>query len=124
MKIKFIYGFLPAFVSYKDVDKESKNFASGPCITLEPRLKCDDGVLQHELEHVRQWYVEGFGIHSYLYSHVRSYRKSCEVRAYRKQMKFSKCDGSFLSADGAAERLAHPKYDLHITKEEAMEYFL
>ena len=121
--MKWIYGFLPVFVNYKELDQEVKNFASGCKIVIEPKYECDEGILHHEMEHVRQWYTGGFFIHGWRYRKSRNYRLICEVRAYLKQMKYPRCDGSFLSLDGGVERLMWTRYSLNITKDQAYFYF-
>ena len=121
MIVKFVFGIFPAFVQYKEVeaDREVKNYASGWNIIIEPKYECDEGILQHELQHVRQWYRNGFSLRRYRES--ITYRLKCELEAYLKQMKYPKCDGSYLTKERAAECLTWNRYGFNITKEQALE---
>ncbi len=120
MIFKWVYGILPAFVSYMEVDREVKNYASGWRIVIQPQYKCDCGILEHELQHVRQWYRGGLFIHTLRYGKSIKYRLKCEIEAYLKQMKYSKCDGSFLTMERAAECLTWDRYGFDLTKEEIL----
>lgn len=113
--------------------------AQGPLITIHPKHKGDDGLLEHEKTHVRQWYLlTGLGLviavvlalfvspalwaattvvpflHTLLYKFLRPYRQWCEVQAYRKQIAV----GGYLSSDFAATALVN-KYDLNLKATEA-----
>lgn len=119
--VKFVYGFLPAFITYKEIEGEVKNFALRYKITIQPKYKCDEGILHHELEHVKQWYSGGFSIYGLRYKKSKNYRLKCEAKAYLKQMDYKRCDGSYLTLDGAAERLMWSRYDLGLTKDQALQ---
>ena len=113
--------------------------AQGPLIKLLPKYQHDVGLLEHEKTHVRQWYaVLGLGLllctlltllvsidlwplyglslilHQLIYKLVRPYRRWCEVRAYRKQVK----TGSYTNINFAVNALVD-KYDLGISIDEA-----
>jgi hypothetical protein len=116
--IKFVYGILPAIVSYKEVEEEVKNYTSGIHIVIEPKYKCDEGMLHHELTHVKQWYKNIFGRKSY--NKDREYRLNCEIEAYVNQTKYPKCDGTFLTLEEVSLKLTWDRYNLGLTQEQAM----
>ena len=110
--IKFVYVIFPAFISYKEVDKEIKNYVSGCRIVIQPKYKEDNGILQHELTHVKQWYRGGLFISSWRYDESRKYRLQCEVEAYKNQMRYPDRNGHYLTVAEAAPKLLWDKYDL------------
>ena len=58
----------------------------GTCrITIRPKYKGDNGLLEHELEHVRQYNRNLF--HALMYKYSASYRYQCELDAYRLQVR-------------------------------------
>ena len=81
-------------------------------IKIRPEYKDDIGLFEHEKEHVRQFWM--FSIfHCLAYGRLKRYTLWCEVRAYRKQLRYSPENlekyGGFIST----------KYGLDITKDEA-----
>jgi hypothetical protein len=147
--IRFVLEILPAFVVVTARCLRGKGArAIGPVVLIHPKFSArgDLGTLQHELEHVRQWWILalpiaavlwfvpsasvmglaiawwplGAAVHPALYRCSRRYRLWAEVRAHRIQCSLP--DGrlvdSSLSLDAAAERIA-TKYDLRITQDEA-----
>ena len=87
--------------------------ALGPLIFIRPAYRDDAGLLAHELVHRRQW-IKSWGLHSFRYSRVASYRLACEVEAYREQMLHCAEDRSCRFAEFLAT-----KYDLVLTLDEA-----
>lgn len=116
--------------------------ANGPVIRILKKYRGDIGILKHEIEHVRQWWVLTvltapvfylidpmltglcMAAHPALYLAVRQYRLWCEVRAYRIQMRHPDKNGAYLSASGAARRLAVPRYRLNLSVEQALAEFV
>lgn len=113
--------------------------AQGPLIKILSKYRGDTGLIEHEKTHVRQWYaVLAIGLllcslltqlvapslwplcglapflHQLLYKFVRSYRRWCEVRAYRKQI----AQGDYASTEFAVVALVD-KYDLGLSVDEA-----
>lgn len=113
--------------------------ASGPLIKIRPKYASDQGLLEHEKVHVRQWYgglllvaalalVLAVGVavpcgglavfapfaHGLTYKYCRRYRLWCEVRAYRQQLAL----GAVVSHEFAVTALVQ-KYDLHLDRQEA-----
>ena len=111
----------------------------GPIIKILPKYKDDAGLLEHEKTHVRQWYaVLAIGLlfstlltllvspclwplyglapvlYQLLYKFVRPFRRWCEMRAYRKQIK----TGGYTNNDFAANALAD-KYTLGLSVADA-----
>lgn len=90
IKIKFVYGFLPALVVYTDrISVNSAGCANAMIVRILPRCVSDEGLLQHQLTHVRQSYRLLLLIHALLYRFSRCYRLDAEVEAYRKQLEYS-----------------------------------
>jgi hypothetical protein len=111
--------------------------ANGPYVRIRPKYKDDRGLLRHELEHVKQWWIAtllsaaliaaglyhfneplygaigSIGVHGLLYKLIPAYRLWCEVQAHKVQAKHSPHDVALF-----AQRIA-TKYDLDITAEEA-----
>lgn len=128
------------FLKYTDnIPAEFGGESYGPLIKLRPKYADDQGLLEHEKVHVRQWYVmtaaalASVGIfallvspsllplaglapacHTLLYKFGRPYRQWCEVRAYRKQIAY----GGEASSAFAVTALVE-KYDLHLDWQEA-----
>lgn len=113
--------------------------AQGPFIKILPKFKNDNGLLEHEKTHVRQWYLlMAVGVlfylilllfvspdlwpvivlapclHPLLYRFVRPYRRWSEVQAYRKQI----ATGGYNSHDFAVTALVE-KYGLRLSVDEA-----
>lgn len=113
--------------------------AQGPFINLLVKYKDDIGLIEHEKNHVRQWYGVlaigvlistlltllvseslwplyglAFFLHQLLYKLIRSYRRWSEVQAYRRQVSV----GGYTSNDFAVIALAE-KYDLDLSVDEA-----
>jgi len=60
--------------------------ANGPVIRILEKYKDDEGIYQHELVHVKQWFMT-FGLHSLLYMWLDWYKLGSEIEAYREQAK-------------------------------------
>jgi hypothetical protein len=82
-------------------------------IKIRPEYRNDQGLLEHEKEHVRQFWTRGLLIHGLRYKFSRAYRKQCEAEAYRTQLKYSPQDIEHFV------RALVNKYDLGITVLEA-----
>lgn len=142
----------PHLVIYTDdLGADFGGTAKGFVIRIRPKYRGDQGLLRHELEHVRQWWVSslvtaallcapviGFDLHpSWLFPAVvwsalphrlayllsRRYRLWAEVRAYRVQMRYPDATGGSLSASRAAQFLIQPKYRLGLDYPAALALF-
>ena len=104
MKIKFVYGILPAFVFVSDrlVKDGASAQARGPLIFMKPGLATafanGRAVLEHELVHVRQWYRTVF-THPFRYKLSQVYRANAEIEAYRAQSKVYPLDMTVVAAN-------------------------
>ena len=113
--------FLPSWAGGK---------AIGPVIILRPKYKgTDEGIYQHELQHVKHWFVisaiacgllylihpalgpAGIGVYGLLYLLIPEFRLWAEVDCYKKQMRFYEDDRTLLFAAAIAAR-----YKLRITE--------
>lgn len=88
--------------------------ANGPVIRILKSRKHDEGLYQHELTHVKQWFRGLFIFHSLLYLLLPEYRLWAEVQAFKKQAKYYTDDRIPLFAAAIATR-----YKLKISKENA-----
>jgi hypothetical protein len=141
MQIKFVFLFCPALVFFVDSFSEAwkAGEARGPLVRVRSTSQDDKALVEHELEHVRQWYTwvsvsaivawalfnnaaywqyalaMGVSIHGLLYRFVDSYRQWAEVDAYKVQAE--NCDtplsvfATYIATD----------YDLPITAEAALQ---
>ena len=88
MKIKTVYGFLPVFIFYPDVeDAHWSAKQNGPFIRIR-EYKDDEGVLRHEMTHVKQFYRMLLIFHPFLYLLWPWYRLQSELEAFREQLKW------------------------------------
>jgi hypothetical protein len=63
--------------------------AKGPLISILHKYKGDQGLLEHEKCHVRQWFMLlGIG-HALLYRFSKRYKLWAEIQAYKIQLKYN-----------------------------------
>lgn len=80
-------GPIPVPVLVRDTlprAKDGTEFAGycyGPVIAVRRGCEADEGLVRHELEHVRQWWTS-LGAHWLLYPLSRRYRLWAEMRAH------------------------------------------
>jgi hypothetical protein len=123
--LRFVYWILPALVFYTDrLPVGTAGAANGPVIRIrhkygDPKGLHDEGLHQHELEHVKQWYFT-LGLHPLFYWLWKPYRLGAEVRAYRVQMQHRNSWGGKLRIEEAAAYLSN-SYKLNISVEEAIK---
>ncbi len=117
MKIKTVYKILPAVVIFTNrVPEGSAGVANAMIVRIRPEYVNDEGLLQHELTHVKQSYRLLILFHSILYLLDDPYRLHAEVEAYRKQLEYSK--NKVADIDRFAGFIAE-KYDLDISRDAA-----
>jgi len=68
--------------------ERSAGIAVGPLIFIRPKYKDDKGLLEHEKEHVRQFW-KYLGINGLLYFFSQKWRYKFELDAYKVQLKYS-----------------------------------
>jgi len=113
MKIKFVYGILPALIiETNHINKKFMGYANGPFVRIRPHCIGDPGLLAHELTHVKQFY-RTFGLHGFIMLFSKSYKLASEVEAYREQLKYYPTVKSYFAFDLAA------LYGFDITQAEA-----
>ena len=128
-----------AYIHYNDnIPEGMGGTAQAFYIRIRPKYKDDKGIHEHELEHVRQWWVltifsafallvgaeylqqplwiavASVGIHGLLYKFIPAYRLWAEVQAHKVQLKHYPDDRTELFAWRIANR-----YRLKVTAEEA-----
>jgi len=115
MKIKTVYKILPAIVIYTDhVPEGSAGCANAMIVRIRPEYEGDEGLLQHELTHVKQAYRLLILFHSLLYLFDDSYRLHAEVESYRKQLEYSQ---DKVTDTARFAGFISEKYDLDIPRE-------
>jgi len=119
MKIKRIYGFIPVPVFYTDKVKEGfAGVCVGPWVKIRPEYKHDEGLLQHELTHAKQWW-RTLGIHGWLVLfRCKKHIFKSEVEAYAVQVTYCPEHLMLSRVDLFAGFIAD-KYGLDVTREEA-----
>lgn len=95
--------------------------ARGPVIIIDPDKRGDEGLYQHELEHVKQAALTLFIRHALLYLFWRAYRQWAEVNAYAVQTKYPNKHGVNMSLELGAWRLCLPQYDLNLSLTAAVD---
>lgn len=90
--------------------------AFGPLILIRPSHRWDRGLLEHERVHVAQFW-RTLGLHGFAYRFSRRYRLTCEVEAYREQLRW---DSSPALAARLFARFLSEKYDLRISADQAL----
>jgi hypothetical protein len=116
MKIKFIYGIIPVPVFYVDSLGKAAGRSNGFIIRVVKEYKSDKGLLEHELQHCRQFY-RTLAIHAFLYKFSKKYRYKAEIEAYKIQLKY--CENKDASAKKFANFLA-TNYSLDVSEAEAL----
>lgn len=114
--------------------------ANGPVVRLLTKYENDKGILQHELEHVKQYWslnlkftivllalatffnlnpyyaVIGFAAHGLLYGFIKPYRYWAELKAYAVQLQYSEDKEKDLQLFGG---FIADSYKLNVSKEKA-----
>ena len=111
MKIKFVYGIFPALVFYTDKIKEGfGGVTNGPIVRIRKKYEnTDEGLLQHELTHVKQWY-RTLMTHPIWYGLSQSYRLNAEIEAYKKQASYYRYDASGWMIDALCTKYGLTKF--------------
>lgn len=85
MKIKFAW-FFPILVFFiKDNPDKFAGRSYGPVILIQKKYKDDRGLIKHELNHSKQWYVT-LSLYSWFYKFNTKVRYLSEVNCYRVQL--------------------------------------
>lgn len=84
---------------------------------ISPEHADDPGLLAHELEHVKQWWLT-FGLLSILYPRIKSVRQWAETGAFRAQLRAYPQDHRDYYVDALAKQLSE-QYDFGISYEQA-----
>jgi len=83
-----IYGIIPIPVFYVDDLDWAAGRSYGFFIRIKKDYKDDRGLLEHELQHCRQFY-RTLMLHPLLYKFSKTYRYNSELECYRVQLSFS-----------------------------------
>jgi hypothetical protein len=111
MKLTFVYKILPALVHYTDNIKNGfGGIVNGPYVRIRPKYEgVDEGLFQHELTHVKQWY-RTLGTHGIWYMCSETYRLNCEIEAYKVQASYYNYDAFPWMAKMIASKYNITKY--------------
>ena len=88
-------------------------YTVGPIVLIRPRCRDDQGLLAHELMHVKQFW-RTFGLFGIAYWLSRTRRLAYEVEAYREQLTYSP------GREQLFARFLANNYDLGITESQAL----
>jgi len=89
-------------------------YTIGPFILIRPKYRHDQGLLEHEKIHVRQFW-RSFGLFGVAYYLSKKKRFEYEVEAYREQLKYSS------GLEQKFARFLTNNYNLDITEYEALQ---
>jgi len=92
MELKFTYCF-PYILKYVPDLGTKAGEATGFIVRIREDKKDDEGLLEHELSHVRDCYYFLFLPYMILLK-FKWFLKWCEVRAYKRQLKYPPANGS------------------------------
>jgi len=92
----------------------------GPVIVLRPEYRDDEGIYQHELTHVKQWFLSCATL-GLFYMFSSWCRARIEAQAYAKQTHYPDGKNGHLTVDRAAYMLSKPEYKLGLTQEQCKE---
>ena len=89
ISIRLIYGIIPVPVIWTDRFLDSWQGGKSMSIMcfIRPKYKDrqDNGIVEHELTHVRQFY-RTLSLHNFLYLLSNKYRLNSEIEAYKNQL--------------------------------------
>jgi len=111
------------FYTNKTLDDWMGGATRGPVIVLRPEYKDDEGIYQHELTHVKQWFFS-LGTLGLFYMLSKWCRARIEAQAYAKQTHYPDGKGGQLTVERAAYRMAKPGYKLGLTQEQCLDLIL
>lgn len=121
MNIIFVYKIFPVFVKYTDEIRDGfSGTQSGCVIRIKPGCKDDKGLYEHELTHVKQWYRYLCMPYTLLYRFSRKFRLKMEVEAYKVQVSCGYKDWTETDLIVCFAEYLSSKYNLDITKKEAI----
>ena len=118
MKIRFVFGFLPAFIFYTNFSIPKKKFMAITrymFVFIRPRFRNNRCIVEHELQHVRQVY-RTFFLWPFIYFLSKKKRLEYEAEAYAKQVI---CKGGHDRFIRAYARLIAALYDLDVSPAQA-----
>ena len=116
--------FPPALIFFTDnLPDGVGGRANGPVVRIKTKYERDFGMIEHELEHVRQWWVT-LGLHPFLYACSKTYRLWSEASAYAKQVGMFDANREITRLDVVVERFARVGYGLNLTKEQIEKQIL
>jgi hypothetical protein len=126
MSYIFVFGFCPIKLEYVSNDDADMGWAAGkswgPVIKIKEAYKDDEGLLQHEIVHSKQFY-RTCGLWSIFYRFISSWRYESEVEAYAVQLSYVEEPDIDRVADLFAGFVVD-RYNLDVKHNEAKEAIL
>lgn len=120
MIIKYVYKILPAFIiKSTNIPDKFTGWTIGNVIKIRPANIENTNIINHELEHVKQFY-KTLGLHSFLYFISKRYRLYSESEAYTAQLGRNASDSQI----EFAVNTLFLNYNLKMTKESIRVYFI
>ena len=90
LALRFIFGFVPVPVVYtrRMLGRWGAGRSYGVFVAIDPEKRADRGLLEHELQHCRQFY-RSLGLNALLYFLSKRHRYRQEVECYAVQLIYS-----------------------------------
>lgn len=85
--VRFVYGIIPVPVFYVDDLDWAAGRAYGIFVRIKKGYEDDEGLIEHELQHIRQFYRLPL-IHFALYKFSAWYRYNAELECYKIQLSY------------------------------------
>ena len=101
----------------KDLPHNFAGQVRGPVILIKRGFENDEGLYQHEIVHLKQFFYQGLIIHNLRYQFSKSYRYRCEIEGYRKQLEYTHSPALFASF------ICH-RYNLDVNSEDVLRDLL
>lgn len=95
MKFRFIFKIIPVPVFYVDDLGDFAGRSNGFFVRIVKDYKDDKGLIEHELQHCRQFY-RTLMLHGLLYKFSKKYRYKAELECYKLQLTY--CEDRMASA--------------------------
>lgn len=123
VEFRRVFGFIPVpiFWTEKTLKSWQGGYSVGFFCVIRPKYRDrrDEGIVEHELEHCRQFYSR-FPLHGLLYRFSQEYRLKAEMAAYAVQL--GRYENREANLRWMVDAMAS-KYDLDHTPEEIERRF-
>lgn len=114
-----LWPFAIIFFTDRLVPERFGAFAVWPFIFIRPKYRNDRGLLEHELQHVRQIFRYGVLPFPFLYLLNAEFKLRMEAEAYRVQLIYAPADANLDALRDLFAGFLSAKYGLGISRAEA-----